>query len=305
MLKFAQKGIFMILSTKQIKENSGRKAQQDGEKVKNLLSNELSYSSGGTPSASLIALSNFLNIKMEDIKSVNTKAHSDGRVKCAKSDLRVSILNSLDLASPHQISLKSTFSKTQVAVHSVNSFEIHLKNLKNKKIILPNDVKYFLTYFSNSKVLPNGPKAEHDESKRRERFSVDEINNFNKNLLEEAVKFFKGNAKQILFFLISQGSEVNQSNFANLLAFCDKKLNNLIFVDIGKLIGVAVKNSEKNNYFCVPNKPRKNAGITTISLYDGLITLQMKGSGKGAAYHNLQFNISGNFIKKWIKQGLI
>lgn len=298
-------GYYMInnLSKKENQRNAGTKARQDGENVKNDLSRALAYDHNAKNINSQIKiLLNHLNINENDIRFIHTKSHSDGKISCAKSDIRINIEFNNGIKIPHQISLKSTFAKTQVSVHSVNSFE---KNLDKKKIAFPTEVKEFLNFFTNSKIYQNKPDFIFDESNRRHRFSLDEINCFDSQLFIKTQSFFEEHAEKILEFLISSGSEEKKENFANLLAFCDKNLNNLIFVNIKKLIDCAIKTSKDNDVFCVANKGRKKTGITTLSLYGGLIQLQMKGSGEGSAYHNLQFNISGKFIKKWIEDGLL
>jgi hypothetical protein len=107
-----------------------------------------------------------------------------------------------------------------------------------------------------------------------------------------------------LNFLISVGGETNPANFATTLAFCDKNLNNLTLIEIKKLIAYKLAQSEINNSFFVANNPTKN-GITTICLFDGLIVMQMKGSGSGSAYHNLQFRVNGSKLKKLVTENLI
>ncbi len=284
----------------------GAKARQDGENVKNQLTNILSCQDDNISIYSNILL-NHLNIKTKDVISIHTKSHADGKIRCSKSDLKATITIQKDnrtIKIPKQISLKSTFSSTQLSVHSVNSF---VENLKNKSILMPNNVRRFLDYFTNTETIKKyeeNPKTIYSKSNSRKRFSLNEINDFNSLLYTETVLFFEQYAKEILEFLISQGSETNKENFAQLLSFCNKDLKNLIFIDISKLIQIAIQKSKKNHTFCLPGKEQKEAGITTLRLYDRLVSLQMKGSGKGSAYHNLQFKISGNFIKRWIKDGV-
>lgn len=286
---------------------AGSKARQDGENVKNKLTSFLSYQDNNI-NQYVESLLNHLNIEKKNVIAIHTKAHSDGRVKCSKSDLKATITIQKDnniIKIPQQISLKSTFASTQLSVHSVNSF---LENLKNKNIIVSKNVRKFLDYFTNTETIQKyeeNPKIMYPQSNLRKRFSLNEINDFNSSLYHETALFFEQYAQKILEFLISQGNEINKENFAQLLSFCNKDLKNLIFIDISKLIQIAIQKSKKNHTFCLPGKEQKEAGITTLRLYDGLVSLQMKGSGKGASYHNLQFKISGNFIKKWIKDGVL
>lgn len=281
---------------------AGRNAQQDGENVKNDLATKLSYKGNFNDiSKQAEILLKHLNLQLSDVAFINTKSYSDGRILCAKSDLKTTVKckNNNVIC---QISLKSTFNTTQIAVHSVLSFNGYFKKAG---IIIPDEVIEFLTHFSFSNSLyPNKPNFLFNESKRRERFTVEEINAFNPDLFKKAEEFFRKNANFILNFLISVGGETNPANFATTLAFCDKNLNNLTLIEIKKLIAYKLAQSEINNSFFVANKPTKN-GTTTISLFDGLIVMQMKGSGSGSAYHNLQFRVNGSKLKKLVTENLI
>ena len=296
-----------------IKKNqriTGEQSQQDGENIKNSLSNNLSRSLPNPFNNSSLNLLEHLNINPIDIRSITTRAQADNKVPCAKSDIRVT-LNMLKSSSIiHHLSVKSTYNKTQLAVHSVNSFS---NNLKTKNITIPPNVEQYLNLFTDSSTLTfNNQHFLYNESKRRKRFSADEIDKINPQLVDDTRKFFTTYAQEILLFLISEGND-KKANYATQLAFCKKKLDvrnnvpfsDLLFVDIHNLIQKTITLSQKNGTFFVLNRKKKNSGITTIDLYNGLITLQMKGSGQGASYHNLQFKISGHFINKWINQGLI
>ncbi len=286
---------------------AGRKARQDGENVKNILTSFLSYSpSNTTNTTQSLNLIRYLKKNISDIKFIQTTSQSDGKTKCAKVDIKATVeFNNKPGEDQkkefHKLSVKSTYGKTQVAVHSISTLTSYLAK---KKIIIPSNVIEFLTLFTDSKAFSNIPTFIFSESQRRERFSFEEINSFNPQLFLDTQQFFEQHADVILRFLISEGSD-KRENFADILAFCDKKINNLMLCNIDNIIYTAISVSNANKSFCLPNKPRKNSGVTTLSLYGGLISLQMKGSGTGAAYHGIQFNIAGNFIKKWKQQGLL
>lgn len=296
-----------------IKKNQrivGEQSQQDGENIKNSLSNDISRSFPIPFTNSANYLLKHLNINPIDVRSITTRAQADTKIACAKSDIRVTLnmFNSPNIVQ--HLSVKSTYNKTQLAVHSVNSFS---NNLKNKNIIIPTEVEYYLNLFTNSNTISyNKSNFMYTESERRNRFSAEEIDNIDSTLFDITQKFFIQYAQEILSFLISEGND-KKANYATQLAFCKKKINvinnipfsDLLFVDIKDLIQKTITLSKKNNSFFVLNRKKKTSGITTIDLYNGLITLQMKGSGQGASYHNLQFKISGHFINKWINQGLI
>jgi hypothetical protein len=291
------------LMKKAKQQKSGREAQQDGENVKNLLVNKWSYKGNPleiTPQAKMLIEEFGYDIK--DVEFVNTKAYADGKIACAKSDAKITIKLKNQKQDIGQMSIKSTYKSTQLSVHSVNSFE---KNLTDSGIVFPPEVKEFLSLFTYSEVLmPNKPNFIFPESIRRKRYSKEEIDAFNPDLWHQTQLFFEKVAEKIMKFLISIGSETNSKNYANKIAFCDKKANDLMIIDVDKLIKYALDKAGSENSFCVANKPTKN-GTTTFSLYAGLITCQMKGSGDGASYHNLQFKICGKNLKKLKENGCI
>lgn len=288
---------------KQNQKKAGREAQQDGENVKNNLAIKLSYKGNILDiNHHVEVFLQTLQISQDSVSFINSKAHSDGKIRCAKSDIKVSINLKSNSIIQHQISVKSTFAPTQLAVHSVGTFIDYLLHLG---ITASTEVIEFLTHLTNSEShYSSKPQFIFSESKRRKRFTWEEINAFNPLLWIKTQEFFSTHALTILNFLISIGGETNPSNFVTILAFCNKKVDNLMFIDIQKLITYLIQESIINDSFCVLSKPTKN-GITTISLFNGFIVLQMKGSGKGAGYHSLQFKINGTKIKKLRESNLI
>lgn len=288
---------------KQNQKKAGKHAQQDGENVKNSLAVNLSYKGNVLDiNHHVEVFLKTLQISQNSVSFINSKAHSDGKIRCAKSDIKASIHFKSNSVIQHQISVKSTFASTHLSVHSVETFIDYLSHLG---ITASDEVIEFLTHLTNSEShYLSKPQFIFSESKRRKRFTWEEINHFNPLLWIKTKEFFSTHALVIMNFLISIGGETNPSNFATLLAFCNKKVDNLMFVDIQKLITYLIQESMVNDSFCVLSKPTKN-GITTISLFNGFIVLQMKGSGKGAAYHSLQFKINGTKIKKLRESNLI
>lgn len=292
---------------KKKKSDSGRKAQQDGENVKNSLAQALSCTEKGNFTLQLLYVFKVLQIDKDNVAYVTTRSHEDkGNEPCSKPDLRctIALLDNYKY-TPLKISLKSTFGATQVAIHSVNSFESHLAS---HGVTIPESVKEFFTHFTNSESLyTNKPSFIYSESQRRQRFTLNEINAFNSQLFEDTKQFLKIHAKEILGFLTSKGQVKDKKGHANYLAFCDKKLDNLLLVNIEDLIDYILIECEKNDSWIVAGKDRKSQGITTLSLFNGLIPLQMKGSGgkETSAYHHLQFRIKGSEIRKLVNNGLI
>lgn len=291
---------------KRKKAESGRKAQQDGENVKNSLASVLSYTGDAFSHQAQILLTS-LGINTNEVSFINTRSHEDkGDTPCSKPDLRCIISNKNGVKyKTINLSVKSTFGSTQVAVHSISTF---IKHLATHGVSVPSSVQEFLVHFTNSNnnydVKPN---FIFNESIRRVRYSVNEINLFNPSLFEDTKQFFKENASEILYFLISKGQVTDKKGHANFLAFCGKKLDNLLVVHVDSLINYILEQSLLNDSWIVCNKDKSQSGITTLSLFNGLISLQMKGSGgkETSAYHHLQFGISGNRIKKLTSEKLI
>lgn len=287
------------MDKKEKKRISGAKARQDGENIKNLIASKLSFIKNTEMSQSDPKLTHsFLNqigLSLGNVNQINTKALADKR-GCNKPDLICNVTTVENNKTSHRISLKSTFQKTQVAVHSVNSF---INNLASKKINLNSHSQEFLTHFvksENSYAIK--PDFSYTESIRRQRFSLDEIEKFNPGLFLSFTEEIKKNAEKILRFIVAEGTNTKNSEYANYLMFCNKPLSDLYVVKIDDIVDHFIKQSEINNTWVTKNKLRPNCGITTVSLFHGLLTLQMKGSGKGEAYHHLQFNIAGSFIRK-------
>lgn len=303
--------MYTLVSERKIK--SGAVARQNGENVKNALAPKLSYQEGETMEFSdnkvLKTVIAQLGIDFEKISSISTKALADNG-SCSKPDLfcTINYKDNSPKTTP-RISLKSTFGGTQVSVHSVASLN---KHLINKKIILHQDSIKFLTLFvgfaNNYEILPT---IKHSESKRRKRFSCDEIREFDENLFQTFKADFKKYAKEIMMFLIAHGEKTKTQEQANYILFCNKSMQDIYVENIEHMVNTALARSEINDSWVVPHKERPNNGSTVLALFDGLIKLQMKGSGKkkdkvtgeivpSASYHHTQFNISGSFVRKWI-----
>ena len=228
---------------------------------------------------------------MNDIDKIETKVH----VGTIKPDLEVVIYKKSQDKTTHQISLKSTFKDTQVALHPLSTFIKH--------IALPDTVHDFLALFSNYKhILKSNAVHPPPEQNVRKRFTLEQINIANPTLHIDTQSFLKDKAETILRFLLSTGIE-SSGLCADTLAFLDKKTNELMFVNIDKLIEYTIsKANDESGYFCKGRHPRIPNRTTVLSLFNGLIHLQMKGSPKTSPtnYHSLQFRISGNKIKEYI-----
>jgi hypothetical protein len=297
----------MTLTNKQI---SGLIAKQEGENAKNQLAINLSYNKfKQVPSTQLLQLLSFMKLDLNDIDYTTTISCQDkGTKSCSKPDIKITLngTNQQKFKYPFaRLSIKSTYQETQLAVHSLNSFE---KHLNDKGVLLNSYVKEFLYHFCYADLLYKNkhyqysqkPQCLFIENQRRDRFSVNEINNYNPILFEHFKDFIKMNAKTLLYFLISTGEFKDTKEHANILAFCNKNANNLLFIDVAYIIDKCIEEAKTNNTMVVLGRNKRISGITTISLFNGLVKLQMKGSGdkEFSSYHNLQFKISGTKIKK-------
>lgn len=174
------------------------------------------------------------------------------------------------------------------------------------KINLPKNVEDCLYWFTNDKerfegdLKPNHSKEYFAVNNRRTRFSLDDIERFDSKIVNDLKDFFKKYAREIMTFTMSSGGATQRGNYADLIFFTDKKFDRVNTFDIDRLINLAINHCNKNpEDFVRFGLTKKNSGVTTLSLYGDLIRLQMKGSKKGtAAYHHLQFRISGARVEK-------
>jgi hypothetical protein len=112
---------------------------------------------------------------------------------------------------------------------------------------------------------------------------------------EEFIDWINHNKRQISEFVLSTGfndATKHPETVANIIAFASKKndLNSIEKFTISDILEKIAINAEV--------KLRNSNTVIEI----GPITLQMKGSGKGAGYHYMQFNMSLSDLKKFMNQ---
>lgn len=289
---------------------SGKQARQDGENAKNRLAANLSYFTNKlnymSPESTQYLQS--VNINPSSVLSMESTSLQDGLLKCKKPDIKLVITylyQGEKTIITHLLSVKSTFKETQVAIHSLASLD---KHTLNQVAIIPQTAKELLYHFSaadtqyinNPILFPNKPTHLFPENLRRDRYCINEINAFNPQLIIDFSDYLKNNAEKFLLFLISKGEATQLKDIATHIVFCDKKGCNILVKNIHDIVQHYIKESTANNSWCIPGRDKKISGITTLSLFNGLIKLQMKGNGDKSktTFHQLQFRITGKNLHK-------
>ncbi len=195
-----------------------------------------------------------------------------------KADIRINFKNQ----TAHYrfgISIKSSSANIQVQITNVDNFKraCELKGLNLSENI----------YIGLSKFCGFGQYKLNEEEQEnliqgdRNRWLISELS---KNEQMEIEEFFNTNQKEITEIVLKEGTAleeyfadyylVNNSEYSKTgqIDFCIKPMSEVID-----------KSIEKGGYKTTPKG----------SFHIGSITVQMKGSGKGEAYHGLQFNKSG------------
>lgn len=294
------------------KENqrlAGEKSQQRGENVKNKFTSVVSWVSDESIELNKLrkVILDCYDIKPENVSRINSKAFSDGgSEKSVKPDNKTTIKLKDDSKIECLISIKSTFGSTQLAIHSLNSLKNYMET--NYNITLPDEVYIFLSLFTNSNHAHLGLNSSpihnaeyHEINECRQRFAVDDIDTFDTKYSSSFKEFIKNNARSILTFLLAKGSAKSDKLKANAICFVGNNFQDILIYQIEYLIDKAITQCNKDGSWVTYGRQKKKSGVTTIDLFGGLVTLQMKGSGEGSAYHYLQFRISGNRVAKLLK----
>lgn len=297
------------------KINSGWHAQQNGEVTKNKLTNLLSFDESNKSDYDYIRKSVINKVLCDTfgvggVELTTAKSYADGGEKSKKPDLVATM--KLNLGSGKvtnkkvEMSLKSTFGPTQLSIHSVQSFFNHLSNCMGV-VASDNVIKFFCLFTGDFNSWPGGsPTSPLEsvkkiisakggsvcaESIRRSRFNIEEIDIYDPHLFNDVGDFIYINRVDIFKFLAVCGTAKVCSD---VIVFCNKSITELAMVKVSELLEY-VKNCDRANVFYKP-LATKVGGTTTLRLFGGLVPCQMKGSGQGAAYHGLQFRISGNHV---------
>lgn len=175
------------------------------------------------------------------------------------------------------ISIKSSPANIQVQITNVDRFR---KICKFNGLIFSDELYIALCKFCGWETYKPSPiEALELEQGRRERWLYHELTN-NEQL--EIKKFFTINEKKVISIVLKEGS-------SDPMYFADYYIVNKVAYSQSPIIDICIKSMEDViNQSATGFIPTKNG-----SFHVGRITVQMKGSGKGKAYHGLQFNKRG------------
>ncbi|EJF06143.1 Restriction endonuclease, type II, HinP1I [Thiovulum sp. ES] len=201
-----------------------------------------------------------------------------GKKTSPKADIRVNFKND----STHYrfgISIKSSSANIQVQITNVDNFRIacEFKGLDFSDLL----------YIGLSKFCGFGEYKPTEEQKEkllqgnRDRWLINELEEIEQREIE---KFFNKNQKSISELVLKEGTALEEF-FADYYLVNRNEYSKTGDVDFCiEPISEVIDNSiAKNGYKTTPKG----------SFHIGSITVQMKGSGKGEAYHGLQFNKKG------------
>ena len=119
---------------------------------------------------------------------------------------------------------------------------------------------------------------------RRSRLKTDNIKEIN-----DVINWIDINKQGIIKFIFSTGFAVDKQYHSDKLVYVREKncLDQIDIIEIDKII-------ERSSDWSISISSKK----TVIKI--GPITLQMKGSGKNAAYHSMQFNCKRTDLIKYL-----
>jgi len=202
----------------------------------------------------------------------------EDRKTSPKADIKIIFHNSQNIYV-FGISLKSSSANIQVQITNVKNFK---QICINKGLFFSDKLEIALSKFSGfGEHKPQEEIKDKLKQGQRDRLLITELNDNEQKEIEE---FFNINQKVITEIVLKEGSAlkeyfadyylVNNSEFSktNTVDFCIKHIDEVIQDSI-----------QKSNYQVTKNG----------SFHIGSITVQMKGSGEGEAYHGLQFKKKG------------
>jgi len=250
---------------------------------------------GGKVGQASIKFENVVLAKKHGIKPVDQKDLWGDKTTKSKTDI----------IADYNYSVKnpeSSSTSTQIQVCSVDRF--------CKLFSVTGELKTkFDQFFGNGPNFFKGPKYKQlFENHCRDVWSIDpscldSYNEVRRNRLlfssiqnnKEILDWFQNNMQNVLEFVFktSFNDPKNVDLIADRILWVKEKnnYNSRVEMDIDSLIKNIVSKSN------VIIRDHKKYGQSVIEI--GPVTLQMKGSGSGAAYHDMQFNASLNDILKF------
>jgi hypothetical protein len=196
-----------------------------------------------------------------------------------------------------KFSLKNSTGSTQIQICSFENFNTLFNVPGDVEIGLRKFLGAFKELYSKTNYKNN---PEFFEEFCRERFSTgglcpkDELRRSrlktdNIKEIDKVIEWIDENKQEIIKFIFSTGFASEEKYHSNKLVYVRVKncLDQIDIIDISKII-------EKSADWPISIANKK----TVIKI--GPITLQMKGSGTGSAYHSLQFNAKRTDLLKYL-----
>jgi hypothetical protein len=267
-------------------QQAGETGRSAGYGFEDLILNEINCNLNGKIAQQIVTtiakdkkinLNNF-NICAEKMPSKVIDRFDNSKKTSPKADIRINFKNQNEHFR-FGISIKSSNISIQVQITNIDNFKIACEN-KNLEF---SD----LLYISLSKFCGFGeykPTKEEQKTLKqgdRNRWLIQELE---ENEQKEIELFFNQNQEEITKLVLKEGTALEEF-------FADYYLvNNSKFSATGK-VDFCIKNIDE----VIQNSIQKSCYKVTDkgSFHIGSVTVQMKGSGKGEAYHGFQFNKSG------------
>lgn len=195
-----------------------------------------------------------------------------------KADIRINFRNN-DNSYSFGISIKSSNSNIQVQITNVNNFE---RACVNEDIEFSETLYIALSKFCGfGDYKPTGLQSLSLMQGNRDRWLIPELEEDEQSAIKD---FFTDNQEFVTRLVLEEGTALEEY-FADYYLVNNNEFSKTGEVDfcIKHISEVIEDSKDKGSY-----KVTKSG-----SFHIGSVTVQMKGSGKGEAYHGLQFNKRG------------
>jgi len=258
-------------------QNAGENGRSSGYKFEDIIKDEINNRTaiGKSIINYILQKENILN-KNLTVKAVKTPKNVEDALGGRKIPPKADIFLIVD-DRKIGISIKSSPASIQVQITNVDRFK---KVCEFNGLIFPDELYIALCKFCGWETYkPTPTEALELEQGRRERWLYYELTN-NEQL--SIKNFFTINEKKVISIVLKEGS-------SDPMYFADYYIVNKVAYSQSPTIDICIKSmKDVINESTTGFSPTKNG-----SFHVGKITVQMKGSGKGKAYHGFQFNKKG------------
>jgi hypothetical protein len=266
-------------------QEAGEIGRSAGYSYEDLILNEINCNQNGDIAQNIIQeiienekLDNSFKVCAEKMPSRVVDRFNFEKKTSPKADIRINFKNQT-VHYRFGISIKSSNANIQVQITNVDNFK---RACEFKKLTFSENSYIALSKFCGfGKYKPNEEEKEILKQGKRNRWLIPELTEIEQL---EIKNFFNSNQKEITEIVLKEGTALEEY-------FADYYLvNNSEYSKTGKVdfcikpMSEVIENSLAKGKYKVTEKG---------SFHVGSITVQMKGSGKGEAYHGLQFNKSG------------